>query len=302
MGAIRGWLECANENKWLRFHGTQEWYDLWGNPGSVPELLAFFDCFLKDMDNGWKSTPRVRMSLLRFGEADPIENISVANFPVPDTDYKTFFLASNAQLTDQQPSSSPAQPVSYDSTEKSSYVSFSHKFSTRTSVLGIPKAVLHMSCSDANDMDVYVILRKISASGEALFALNIPWAGIPPKTVADIPSDKRTEVILYTGPIGVLRASHRHVDRSRSMHENWPFHPHDKEEKISEGTIVPLEIGIWATGIVFEPGESIELRVGGCYPGIANFGTNDHSLNVGRHTVHFGADYPSKLILPITKL
>jgi hypothetical protein len=159
-----------------------------------------------------------------------------------------------------------------------------------------------MSCPTADDMDVYVILRKLSKSGEPLLSLNIPWKNIPPNTIDEIPSDKRTEVILYTGAIGVLRASHRQIDSGKSMHENWPYHPHEREEKIKPGEIVKLEIGIWATGIVFESGESLELRVGGFYPGIANFGTNEHSLNAGQHTVHFGGDYQSFVSLPIANL
>ncbi|PVI05796.1 alpha/beta-hydrolase [Periconia macrospinosa] len=302
MGAIRGWREGATDKKWLRFHGTQEWYDIWGNSNSVNELMNFFDRYLKDIDNAWESTPRVRLSLLRFGELDPIENISVADFPLPDTDYQQFFLAPEEKLDPQAMSDGTPQSISYDSTNPSSYASFKHKFSSRTAMAGIPKAVLHMSCLDTDDMDVYVILRKLSASGAPLLSLNIPWKGIPPNSVSEIPQDKRTELILYTGAIGVLRASHRKIDASKSMHENWPYHPHDELEKITPNKIVRLEIGIWATGILFEAGESLELRIGGSYPGIANFGTNDHSLNVGQHTVHFGSNHESHLILPIVNL
>jgi predicted acyl esterase len=302
MGAIRGWRECATDKKWLRFHGTQEWADLWGNPNSVDELLTFFDRYLKGIDNGWESTPRVRLSLLRFGDADPIENISVADFPLPDTDYQQLYLAPGQKLQSESASDGTPLSISYDSTDSSSYASFTHKFASRTTLAGIPKAVLYMSCPNADDMDVYVILRKLSSSGEPLLSLNIPWKNIPPNSIAEIPQEKRTEVILYTGAIGMLRASHRKIDSSKSMHENWPYHPHDQLEKLSPNEIVRLEIGIWATGMLFEEGESLEVRVGGFYPGIANFGTNEHSLNVGKHTVHFDAEHQSHLVLPIVNL
>lgn len=300
MGAIRGWLECATEKKWLRFHGTQEWYDIWGNYKSVDELLSFFDRFLKDKENDWESTPKVRVSYLQFGDNSPIENVAVSDFPPPDTKYEKLFLAPNNQLAGS--SNSTSISLSYDSTNKDSFASFRHTFSSRSAVIGIPKVVLHMSCGATDDMDVYVILRKLSASGEDLLSLNIPWTNIPPKTIAEIPADKHTEVILYTGAIGVIRASHRAIDSSKSMHENWPYHPHEKEEKIKPGEVVRLEIGIWATGIAFEAGEILDLRVGGVYPGIANFGTNDHSANVGEHQVHFGGEHESYLSLPTTKL
>lgn len=303
MGAIRGWLEVATDKKWLRFHGTQEWYDLWGNKQSLDELLSFFDRYLKDIKNDWESTPRVRMAALRFGEKDPIENIVVPDFPLPNTEYRKFYLAPNNQLTpDSSQISKATQSISYTSTDPTSFASFTYTFPTPSLLLGIPKAIFYMSTPTNNDMDIYVILRKLSSTGELLLSLNIPWSGIPPRAIADIPADKRTEVILYTGPIGMLRASHREIDRSKSMHENWPFHPHEREEKISPGEIVRLEIGIWATGIEFEAGESVLVAIGGVYPGIANFGTNEHTLNKGDHVVHFGGECDSHVILPFVDI
>jgi hypothetical protein len=75
MGAIRGWIEVQSEKKWLRWHPWQEWFDLWGNPQANDELVQFFDHFLKDVDNDWESTPRVRMGVLKFGESAPLENV-----------------------------------------------------------------------------------------------------------------------------------------------------------------------------------------------------------------------------------
>ena len=128
--------------------------------------------------------------------------------------------------------------------------------------------------------------------------LNIPWNGVPVSKIQDIEADKRTEVILYVGPIGIMRASHRAIDESRSMHENWPFHPHEREEKVPPGEVVRLDIGIWAMGVEYEAGESISVEVGGFYPGIANFGTDKHVRNKGRHNIHIGGKYDSHVVLP----
>jgi predicted acyl esterase len=100
----------------------------------------------------------------------------------------------------------------------------------------------------------------------------------------------------------MLRASHRQTDSSKLMHQNWPYHPHEQEDKVEPGEIVTLEIGIWATGMVFEAEETLELRLSGFYPGMANFGTNEHSLNVGQHTVHFGGDHQRYLSRPTAGL
>ena len=296
MGAIRGWLEVSSEQKWLRWHPWQEWFDLWGNPQANTELVQYFDHFLKGIDNGWEKTPRVRMGVLKFGEQAPLENVVEEDFPLPRTQYKKAYLAPNNKLSLTSTPSTPQQ-ASYDS-ESSEHISFTHTFAAKTSLIGMPKAVLYMSCADLDDMDVYLLLRKISASGEEMLNLNIPWKGLPVSRIADIPADKRTEVILYAGPTGIQRASMRAIDWDKSMHENWPYYPMDKVEKVPWGEVVRLEIGIWATGIEFEAGESVRLQVCGRHQGINNFGTHEFTINRGRHVVHFGGEFDSHVVLP----
>lgn len=269
MGAIRGWLEIPTDKKWLRWHPYQEWYDLWGNSEAKTELFSFLDRFLKGVESDWESTPRVRMAVLRYGEKDPIANLVEDDFPLPRTQDRKLYLHPGKKLElDGCPST--AQTVSYNSEDKNDSVMFRYTFDKTTHIVGMPKAALYMSCQELDDMDVYLCLKKISASGEELLNLNIPWSAVPVSTIAEIPETSRTEVILYAGPVGLLRASHRKIDATKSMHENWPFHPYTEEEKVKPGTILRLEIGIWALGVEYEAGESISLQVSGHLQGIAN--------------------------------
>jgi predicted acyl esterase len=98
--------------------------------------------------------------------------------------------------------------------------------------------------------------------------------------------------------MGVLRASHREIDENKSMHPHWPFHPHEKVEKVKPGDIVRLDIGIWAMGIEYEAGESIRAVVSGRNIGVSNFGSLEHLDNKGKHHVHCGQDHASHVILP----
>ncbi|KAK1688983.1 Alpha/Beta hydrolase protein [Colletotrichum godetiae] len=263
MGAIRGWLEVQSKDKWLRWHPWQEWFDLWGNSQAKEELFAFFDRYLKGVDNGWEKTPKVRMSLLRFGQKIPqaIENIAEEDFPPARTQYKQFFLSTEETLI---PDAAPQEmaSVSYDS-ESSGNVSFTHTFTETTRIMGLPKAVLYISCPDHDDMDVYVMIQKLDSDGKQMKNLNIPWKGIPVNSFEEFAPEQETEVVLYKGPVGILRASHRAIDKTRSMHPHWPFHPHEKEEKIPPGEVVRLDIGIWALGVEYEAGESLRVVVSG---------------------------------------
>ncbi|CAI4219842.1 unnamed protein product [Parascedosporium putredinis] len=299
MGAIRGWLEVDTPDKWLRWHPWQEWYDLWGNPQAKAELFQFFGRYLKGEENGWENTPKVRMALLKFGQSDPIENIVVPDFPLPDTDYKSLYLQSDGTLGSE--ASKESSFISYNS-ESSESAAFKYTFAQKSQIVGMPKAVLYMSCDDHDDMDVYVFIEKLDKDGNQMKSLNIPWKGIPVQSFDDFTPEQSTEVVLYKGPVGILRASHREIDPARSMHTNWPFHPHEKEEKLTPGTVVRLDIGIWAMGIEYEAGESLRVHVSGRSFAVANFGTLEHLDNKGTHKVHIGGEYPSHLILPFVSI
>ncbi|KAH7388902.1 Alpha/Beta hydrolase protein [Cadophora sp. MPI-SDFR-AT-0126] len=296
MGAIRGWLEVASEKKWLRWHPYQEWYDIWGVEQAKDELMSFFDCYLKGIKNDWELTSRVRMAVLRYETEAPLANVIEDDFPLPRTEYRKMYLSFGGQL--QESLTPKSEMVSYNSEDPGEFVSFNKIFTETTQLVGIPKAVLYLSCAAHDDLDIFIVLRKISVTGEELLNLNIPWKGLPVSSISEIPEDKRTEVILYKGPTGQLRASHRAIDWSKSMHPNWPYHPHNAEEKIAPGRVVRLEIGIWGMGVEYAAGESLRMQIGGGFGGIANFGNGGNTLNKGRHVLHFGGKYDSHLILP----
>ncbi|KAH8198731.1 hypothetical protein TruAng_007095 [Truncatella angustata] len=295
MGVIRGWMDVSTEDKWLRWHGTQEWYDMYGNKDGAQELMQFFDRYLKGIENGWEKTPQVRLAALRFGQNDPIEDIVEAEFPMKRTDYKQLYLNADNTISPSQPTE-PAT-ISYNS-ESAESASFTYTFQETTRLIGIPKAVVYISCDDLDDMDIYVFIEKLDTSGQAMTNLNIPWKGIPVKSFDDFDAQQRTEVVTYKGPVGIIRASHRAIDESKSIHRNWPYHPHEEEEKIEPGTVVRLDIGIWAMGIQYEAGEGLRVSISGRSHAVSNFGTLDHVKNKGKHVVHLGGNHPSHVVLP----
>lgn len=298
MGAIRGWMQTGTQKdkKWLRFHPYQEWYDLWASEQAKGELLRFFDRCLKGKQNDWESTPHVRMAVLRYDTKPPLENLVEKDFPIPRTVYKKAYLNFGGNLLFGRPTQVGA--AVYRSEERHDYVSFTYKFAQKTQLVGIRKAVLYMSSPTTDDMDVHIILCKLSTTSKEQMSLNIAWEGIPVSTIDEIPKEKRKEMILYKGPTGILRASHRAIDWSNSLHENWPLHPHTEENKIVPGAIIRLEIGIWAMGVEYEKGESIQLQISGNFRGMNDFDTVGAGLNVGTHIVHFGGDYDSHIVLP----
>jgi uncharacterized protein len=232
-------------------------------------LAKFFDYYLKGAKNDWLKTPKVRWSALQFGDQEAIDDIVLEDFPAPNTEYREFFLHANKKL--YQTPISQYEKISYNSEKHDSFAEFTHTFDQAARLIGLPKAILYMSCDDRDDFTVFVILRKKDKNGKDLMHLNFSFSATPVTSIDDIPEKERASLNLHLGSTGILRASHRAIDSSRSIHPQFPFHPHKSQQKVPPGTIVKLEIGIWAMGVDFEAGESVSLRVEGQFPGIAEY-------------------------------
>lgn len=302
MGSIRGWLEVSTEEKWLRWDPYQEWYDLWAVQESKDELAAFFSHYLKGADNGWERTPRVRMAALSFGDKEPVYPIAAADFPLPETQYNEFFFTPDQRLSETPcPTTASLSYNSESGTDPVDFAGFTYTFTHRTRLMGLPKAIVFMSCPDLDDMTVYVLIRKLDKAGTPMINVNIPWSAAPYNSAAAIPPDEYSNLTVYYGPTGILRASHRAIDPVRSIHPQYPFHPHEKLDKVRPGTVVELEIGLWAMGVDFDEGESLRVQVSGEYPLVEEYKGAKVVLEVrnkGVHNVHVGGEYPSRVILP----
>ncbi|KAJ5627313.1 alpha/beta-hydrolase [Penicillium herquei] len=283
-GSIRAWKYAGSDEKWLRIHPTQEWFDIY-QPFANDDLQRFLDHFLLRKKNGWKMTPKVRLSLLRYNKA-PISFRAEDRYPPCRVEYKTFYLNAvkdNGSVAGALQTEAPVKSVK-----------------------------LYMSCADLDDMDVYVIIRKLDRSGKPLLNYNIPFEYQKPGTTPDMIDDEN--IYKYVGPSGRLRASKRAAtteepDMLESSKENQEptelFFPHDKSEKVPPGQVVELKIPIWAGGIVFDEGESLRLEIKGHDPILPEYPAlrkGPKNLNKGRHVVHTGGEFLSTLTVPVAKV
>lgn len=305
MGSIRGWMQIDSKHKWIKWNAYHEWYDLWAPEESRHELRDFFDRYLKGKDNDWEKTPRCRWSVLQYGDKEPIENIPLPDYPHPDTKYTEFYLTGDHKLT-LQPTTSEAT-LSYDS-EAADFLTFEHTFEKDTTLLGIPKIFLYMSCKDHNDMNVYIRLRKKDKNGTPLVHIPFPRERWGVKSMYDMsPEQLNHSLIAFKGQTGMLRASHRKIDRSKTYHPQIPFHPHDEVQTIPPGEIVELEIGIFAGHTHYEAGETLVLEIYGFNAADPQFADINkprpaHEQNHGKHFVHIGKEHQARIILPVVDL
>jgi predicted acyl esterase len=121
--------------------------------------------------------------------------------------------------------------------------------------------------------------------------------------------------------LGWLRASHRKLDRERTLSYR-PYHTHDEKQPLKPGEVYDLDVEIWPTNIVVPEGYRIGLSVRGrdyVYPGFEQppmpvsgriyFGVgrfcHDHRKDrpldvfVRKVTLHAGPNRLAHLLLPI---
>ncbi|WP_329064205.1 CocE/NonD family hydrolase [Amycolatopsis sp. NBC_01480] len=292
-GTFRAWRRMASPEKWLRIHNTQEWPDYY-DEANVEDLRRFFDRYLKDLDNGWEHTPRVRYSVLDLQGGDQV-NIPADTFPPAEVTSAKYYLDGRTRtMTTTVPTGEAT--VSYPVAANPDAVSFLARFDEDTVLVGYPKAHLWVEARDADDMDLFVLVQKLDAHGTPLQAFTVPNRTA---VVHDL-TDHGASILRYKGSDGRLRVSARHLDEKLST-EEVPAHSFDRVELLAPGEIVDVEIDLLPIGLSFRAGEQLRFVVssrnllGTLMPAIQEYA----GANSGEHVIHTGGEHASYLQLPV---
>jgi predicted acyl esterase len=235
-GNFEGFVRAASQQKWLEVHGLEHWTHFYTDYG-VDLQRRFFDCFLKNADNGWTEQPRVQ---LQVRHVDRFAERHEAEWPLARTQWTRFYLDCTASTLNRHPVDSPGS-VAFD--PQGPGVTFvTAPLDRETEVTGPLAARLFVS-SSTTDADVFVVFRVFTPDlREVVF-----MGAIDPHTpVAQ----------------GWLRASHRKLDLLLST-EYRPYHAHDELQPLAPGVAVSLDIELWPTCIVVPAGYRLALTVRG---------------------------------------
>ena len=294
LGTIDGWCGLSVPQKWLRVHNTHEWTDYYGN---ADDLRRFFDHFLKGESNGWDRTPKVRMCVLDPGGKDTVDRPE-DTFPLARTRYTPLYLdALNRSL--RFDAGAAAGKADYEPKDAKDRLTFVHRFEHDTEIAGYIQLKLWVEAVDADDLDIYVEVRKLDANGKHLGSRTLLPPGVSRDDLPDTP-ETLSGMIVFSGAKGMQRASMRATDPDRSGPAD-PHHLYDRVEKLAPGEIVPVDIQIWPMAMRWHTGEQLQLVIGGQklsgteFPGLEPPDT----VNRGRHVIHCGGSYDAHLLLPI---
>jgi uncharacterized protein len=297
IGTLAGFRGISSHDKWLRVHNSHEFTDYYQ---SVDDLRLFFDHYLKGIENAWRQTPRVRLAVLDPGRKDVI-NRPEKEFPLARTQYQSLYL--NAATARLQAQSMPEQShAGYQSDNGTGRLSFTYRFPEDAELTGYFSLRLWVEAAEADDMDVYVEVRKLGRFGRQGLSRNIRPANPLVAWVLEQLyrlGKAKFGMMFFSGAKGMQRVSQRQTDPDKST-EAEPYHTFKTPQKLEAGEIVPVDIQIWPMGMKWRAGEQLQLLIAGHklstveMPGLVPPDT----INKGLHIVHTGGHYDSRLIVP----
>jgi putative CocE/NonD family hydrolase len=305
-GNTEAFMRSPSKHKRMRIHSGSHVHAFYTEEGRQDQQ-RFLDYWLKGIDNGLMNEPPVKLAI-RHG-ADKIEWRHEQEWPLKRTQWTKFYFDLSPPDKGAPDNSAKLVRDNPNETHSRSYVTsmlgtMGSTSAASSQVMGgggirpgmgvaletppLPEDIevtgplaarIWVSC-ESDDMDLFLTLRHFDATGQEIMETGQQGAPVP---VAK----------------GWLRVSHRELDAEKTLPYR-PYHKHQRRLYLKPGEIVPVDVEIWPTSMVFKKGHRIRLDV---QPrdgvGSAGYMHYHADYNTGLNTVHAGGDKESYLLLPI---
>ena len=302
-GATEGFMRATSKHKKLRIHCGTHYHPFYSEDGRRDQL-RFFDHWLKGIDNGVMEEPPVKLAIRTGGGAYQFRHEN--EWPLARTQWTRLYLDFSkpdgaegrgiaGTLATAKPAVTGARKYSASGASHAGHASASSTslaavhgagislvtapFEQNTEITGPLAAQLWVS-STTEDMDLFLTLRNIDPDRRDVWEVGQQGQQVP---VAK----------------GWLRVSHRELDPELSRPYR-PYHRHQRRLWLKPEEIVPVQVEIWPTSMVFRRGHRIRLDIG---PrdgvGSAPYTHYHADYNTGQNTIYSGGDKESFLLVPI---
>jgi predicted acyl esterase len=297
-----------------RFDFVDAWFPHSYRQSTIAEHTAFFDHWLKGIDNDVMDGAPVRVQV-RSGNGGHYVS-EETEWPIARTEYRRWYLDATpsdwegdgkrsdfGRITDGVPAVEasasydahldlgkpiPAPPGYVGGTPRwSTGVTFISEPTTEEMVLaGYMKVGLWVSSTSA-DMDVFASLRVLDPNGREIRYESL----VPPVDPA----------FIHPTGHGLLKVSHRKIDEARST-EYWPVQTHLESDyaPLVDGEVVAIEVGLNPSTALIPKGSRLRIDIQPSSPSGLTSRAYDESYHAGAtNAVYTGPDHPSYVQLPI---
>jgi predicted acyl esterase len=294
-GNIEGYLKAGSARKWLEIHGLEHWTTYYTDYGREIQL-AFFDHFLKGIDNGWDSRPSVMLQMRHVD--DTYTDLVAPQWPLPQTTWTT--LTFDPATSSLRPAPVVASKVEIVAAGEGA--TFLIPASDQTVEIAGPLAAKLWVSTTAPDADIFATVRVFDPDGTEISFIG----AVDPNAPA---------------AIGWLRLSHRELDVEQTR--PWrPVHPHSRVLPVVPGETYEVDLEIWPTCIVLPPGYQLGVtfsvrdyentslppivmsnfknQMTGCGPFLHDDPVDRPTeITQGVVTIHCGGSTPSNIVVPV---
>jgi predicted acyl esterase len=267
-------------------------------------MLPFYDHYLKGADNGWQeTTPDVKLWI--YGRESFREDVTWP--PSAVSGEEVLYLSegptasinslNDGRLTKNVPQISDSKTqfsypdLNWDlgnvafgqfgpDAQRFNCTYTSDELEDDMEIVGEPRLILYLSSTQI-DTDLIVRLQEQSPCPEEEVALGKqPGSTLVAK--------------------GLLKASHRGLDREWSAKLARPFPKHRDIENLVPGQVYKLEVAFSGCGHLFKKGNRLRLDISNAESPVTDsiFAAIYHWEKVGTDTYYHSSDYPSRVILP----
>ncbi|MFE3194402.1 CocE/NonD family hydrolase [Nocardia sp. NPDC059240] len=275
-GSFEAFRRAGSPRKWLYTHRDGKWSHYYGEQATA-ERIRFFDHVLRDADNGWAERPAVRIAV-HEERRNPAQIYYSDEWPPADAETATLHLRTEGLLTDT-PDPVPQQRPFHTGRES---LSWTWTAPTDLDILGPAALRLRLELADAEDLNLFAVLRKFRDGREICFEGSYGFD-------ADVVTK------------GWQRLAHRTLDPTLST-PLQPVHTHHKPEPLTPGDLISIDIALLPHATRLRAGEQLRLEISGRWPFSRDplrgqFPAWYRQSPDTRCTIHTGPTAPSTLTL-----
>ncbi|MEM9948958.1 MAG: CocE/NonD family hydrolase, partial [Cyanobacteria bacterium P01_D01_bin.36] len=279
-GSFRAYEKASSTQKWLYTHRSGKWTEFY-KPDVSALQKEFMDHFLKGAQTRFSELQPVRIEVR--SSRDVVKEVRWEDaWPLAKTESTPLFLQPNQKLGTEEAIHS--DEVTYDGA--SGKAEFEYAFPEDTEVTGYIKLKAWLEARGSSTRE--------SAPNDLVMCCFVDKR------------DKSGKSVRFYGSVGqdedmVTRGYGRASRRELNVAESSPLHPvllGAKDELLSPGDVVPVEIAFCPSSTFFAKGERLRLIVSARDIVHAPIFKKDTSVNRGRHVLHFGGQYDSHLLIP----